>query len=442
MTQKLQPVRGTHDILPEDFEKFHAVITLARELATLYGFKEMATPIFETTEVFSRSMGETSDVVSKEMFTFETKGEDKVTLRPEFTAGIVRSFLSNGMQQHLPLKLFSTGPLFRYERPQKGRQRQFHQVNFEWLGDASPEADVETICLAGHLLHILSDEKGCTLLINTLGDYESRSRYREALVKYLSPYAKELSEDSQRRLITNPLRILDSKSDQDKEIVSGAPHITHYLSENSRIRFNTICETLSQKGIPFFQSVKITPSLVRGLDYYTDTVFEFIDETGELGAQNTVLAGGRYDGLIEQMGGKPTPAIGFAAGVERLLLLASNRRPKQRENIHIIIMPLEGTSFKLIHNIAEFLRLTLHNMFSASHIKQKCVVEIAWQGNLKKRMERASKQNATHVIIVGEDELKKKGITLKNMQTGESKFVLHKEVQDLNTLKILFNISL
>src|ERR1700733_10653350 len=178
MPSKLQPVRGTHDILPEEFEKFHAVVTRARELATLYGFKEMATPIFESTDVFSRSMGETSDVVSKEMFTFETKGGESVTLRPEFTAGIVRAFLSNGMQQHLPLKLFSTGPLFRYERPQKGRQRQFHQVNFEWLGDDSWQADVELIVLAGHLLYLLSGQKGCNLLINTLGDKESRAKYR------------------------------------------------------------------------------------------------------------------------------------------------------------------------------------------------------------------------------------------------------------------------
>src|SRR5271155_5389070 len=193
MSPKLQPVRGTHDILPDDFEKFHAVVARARELATLYGFREMATPIFEPTEVFSRSMGETSDVVAKEMFTFQTKGDESVTLRPEFTAGIVRAFLSNGMQQHLPLKLFSTGPLFRYERPQKGRQRQFHQVNFEWLGDDSWQADVDLILLAGKLLYSLSG-KPCTLLINSLGDKESREKYRTALVNYLTPFTHELSE--------------------------------------------------------------------------------------------------------------------------------------------------------------------------------------------------------------------------------------------------------
>ena len=421
MSHKLQPVRGTHDILPDEFEQFSEIVAHARELATLYGFREMSTPIFESTSVFSRSMGETSDVVSKEMFTFETKGEESVTLRPEFTAGIVRSFLSNGMQQHLPLKLFSAGPVFRYERPQKGRQRQFHQVNFEWLGDASPQVDIELICLAGHILHILSGGKQkCKLLINTLGDVESRTKYRDALVKYLSPYAKELSEDSQRRLIKNPLRILDSKSPQDKEIIAGAPHITQYLNDASRERFNVVCETLCEKKILFVQKVDITPSLVRGLDYYSDTVFEFVAEEGELGAQNTVLAGGRYDGLVEQMGGKPTPAIGFAAGVERLQLLAGGKRaPHRREDIHAVFMPLEGVQFRVAHVLVENLRIQFYRYFSTNHLKQNCIVEADWHGSLKKRMERASKAGATHVIILAPDELQRGNFKLKYMKTGD-----------------------
>jgi histidyl-tRNA synthetase len=411
MSPKLQPVRGTHDLLPEEFEKFHAVITRARELATLYGFEEMATPIFEATEVFSRSMGETSDVVSKEMFTFETKGEESVTLRPEFTAGIVRAFISNGMQQHLPLKLFSTGPLFRYERPQKGRQRQFHQVNFEWLGDDSAEADVEMIMLAGHLLYSLSGKEGCTLVINTLGDQESRVRYRETLIKYLTPYAKELSQDSQRRLASNPLRILDSKDGGDRKILENAPRMTDYLSDAAKQRFDKICTSLMQENVPFFHDVRIDPALVRGLDYYTDTVFEFVARTGELGAQNTVLAGGRYDGLIEQMGGKPTPAIGFAAGVERLLLLMSGTW-KYVPDIKLIIMPLEEVPSTFVHPLAAVLRMLLSDVVTQRKIKGQHSVAVYWQGKLGKRMEKAAKYGATHVLILGETPV------FKDMKTG------------------------
>jgi histidyl-tRNA synthetase len=419
MSLKLQPVRGTHDILPDEFERFSAVTTLARELATLYGFREMATPIFETTDVFARSMGETSDVVSKEMFTFETKGGDKVTLRPEFTAGIARAFISNGMQQHLPLKLFSTGPLFRYERPQKGRQRQFHQVNFEWLGDNSPEVDAEIIMLAGQLLYYVSGKKGCTLLINTLGDLESRARYREALVTYLSPYAASLSEDSQRRLINNPLRILDSKDPHDKDIIADAPKITDYLSDASKTRFEAVCSSLEK--MPFLQSWRVEPSLVRGLDYYTDTVFEFIGEVGELGAQNTVLAGGRYDGLIEQMGDKSTPAIGFAAGIERLLLLMDRSDVHMWQNtrdIKVCILPLEEFDRPYAILTTAQVRSLLKDLLSNTNIKQQCTVELLWQGTLKKRMDKAHKRKASHVFILGPDEFFRNVFTIKNMITG------------------------
>lgn len=411
MSPKLQPVRGTHDILPEEFEKFHAVVERAREIATLYGFKEMATPIFEATEVFARSMGETSDVVSKEMFTFQTKGEESVTLRPEFTAGIVRAFISNGMQQHLPLKLFSWGPAFRYERPQKGRQRQFHQINYEWLGDDSPEADVEIILLSGHLLYLLSGKR-CTLLLNSLGDKASRSAYRDALVTYLTPKTLELSEESQRRLVQNPLRILDSKDPRDKAIIKDAPKITDYLGEASASRFSVICSALEDENIPFFQEVRKEPSLVRGLDYYTDTVFEFVSEEGELGAQNTVLAGGRYDGLVEQMGGKPTPAIGFAAGVERLLLLMSGTW-QQIPDTKLVLMPLEEIPSVPVHPLAAVLRTKLMDIVDQRKLKGQHSIEVYWQGKLGKRMEKASKYGATHVLIIGESP------ALKNMKTGE-----------------------
>jgi histidyl-tRNA synthetase len=446
---KLQPVRGTHDILPEEFEKFHAVVTRARELATLYGFKEMTPPVFEATEVFSRSMGETSDVVSKEMFTFQTKGEESVTLRPEFTAGIVRSFISNGMQQNLPWKLFSTGPAFRYERPQKGRQRQFHQVNYEWLGDGSAEADIEIIMLAGHLLYSLSNKIQCTLLINTLGDKESRERYRDALVSYLTPYSKELSEDSQRRLITNPLRILDSKSEQDKKIVQNGPKINDFLSDAENERFAFVLFSLKNK-VPFFQDVIPTPSLVRGLDYYTGTVFEFISTSGDLGAQNTVLAGGRYDGLVEQMGGAPTPSIGFAAGVERLMLLMEGNW-KHIPDIKIITLPFEDVRREVVWPFTVALRYQLLMLLEANHSKGKGTFEVFWHGSFKKRMERANKQGATHVIILGSEEITQNQFILKNMKTGmedklsmdlRDKAVLAKFADLLNLSITLDSISL
>ncbi len=440
MSPKLQPVRGTHDILPEEFKEFHKIIEGARDIARLYGFEEMATPIFEATEVFARSMGETSDVVSKEMFSFETKGGEGVTLRPEFTAGIVRAFISNGMQQHLPLKLFSTGPLFRYERPQKGRQRQFHQVNFEWLGDDSPQVDIDLICMAGQLLYYLSgNTKGCTLLINTLGDKESRAKYREALVKYLTPYAKELSEDSQRRLASNPLRILDSKSEQDRKIIEGAPQINQYLNDAARKRFNIVHEALShQDSAPMFQSVKITPTLVRGLDYYTDTVFEFVAETGELGAQNTVLAGGRYDGLIEQMGGKPTPAIGFAAGVERLLLLGGEKWPVIGKKIKLMIIPFEEVNSIDVHRLATQLRITLTVLPSKMGIMLRSTVETLWQGKLGKRLEKASQRGATHALILAPEELKQNLYIVRNMQTREEQKVPIDAFKDMQKIRNIF----
>lgn len=436
MSDKLQPIRGTHDILPDDFEKFHAVVTRARELATLYGFREMATPIFEATEVFKRSMGDTSDVVSKEMFAFDTKGGESVCLRPEFTAGIVRAFISNGMQQHLPLKLFSTGPLFRYERPQKGRQRQFHQVNFEWLGDDSAEADIETILLAGHLLFSLAGGKGCALLINTLGDKESRAKYRDALVAFLMPQASNLSEDSQRRLKENPLRILDSKDPRDKEITANAPKITDYLSGASKARFDYVYNALKRPNAGFFQDVKVDSSLVRGLDYYTDIVFEFVANTGELGAQNTVLAGGRYDGLIEQMGGKPTAAVGFAAGVERLLLLTDASMWTQNRDIKIFVLPGDEFSKEAAHGFSTNLRSALSIPMMMQRFPAACTVETLWQGNLKKRMERADKRGATHVILLNE----KKIFSLKNMKKGQQQDVEASILSDTEKLVGLFSL--
>jgi histidyl-tRNA synthetase len=423
---KLQPVRGTYDILPTayggDFDKFIAVTTTARELAKLYGFREMATPIFEQTEVFSRSMGESSDVVSKEMFTFATRSGESVTLRPEFTAGVARAFISNGMQQYLPLKLFTTGQVFRYERPQKGRQRQFHQVNFEWLGDDSWQADVEMILLAGHLLSMLSDAQ-ITLHINTLGDAESRQKYREALLDYLTPLADELSEDSKRRLTQNPLRILDSKDGRDRELLINAPIMTDYLSEAASIRFANILAALQSEEQPFFQDIKIDPALVRGLDYYTDTVFEFVANSGELGAQNTVLAGGRYDGLILAMGGKKTPAIGFAAGVERLGLMIADDFVDE-ENKKIMVLPAEEIPASEVFAITSMLRFSLYDVFADLQL------EILWQGSLAKRIEKSAKNAANYVIILSPEDIKNEVCIVRNLQTRKEKRALFEDFED------------
>jgi len=380
MSKKLQPVRGTKDLLPDEQDKFNAIIDMAKHVSTLYGFREMNTPIFEATEVFQRSIGETSDIVSKEMYTFESKGGESLTLRPEFTAGIVRAFISNGMQQDLPLKLFSYGPLFRYERPQKGRQRQFHQVNFEWLGNETPMADIEMIAMADKLLKKLGI-KDYTVEINSLGSKESRAKYIDALKKYLSDKKDQLSEDSKVRLEKNPLRILDSKDEGDKKLLKNAPIIIEYLSDEDKAFLEKVEEGLKLLSINY----KVNDKIVRGLDYYNDVVFEFVSTSDDVGAQNTILAGGRYDGLVSGMGGGDVPAVGFAAGIERLALLAD--AGKYIDPI-TAILPGDGEEEESSFLIADRVR---EAGFSA---------EIYVGGNFNKRMKKANKAGADLIIIV------------------------------------------
>ncbi|MCC7259527.1 MAG: histidine--tRNA ligase, partial [Alphaproteobacteria bacterium] len=320
---KLQPVRGTHDILPEEGRKRRFITETAREIASRYGFDEFATPVFEFTDVFARTLGDVSDIVSKEMYSFTDRGGESITLRPEFTAGLARAFLSNGLQQNTPVKAFCHGPVFRYERPQKGRMRQFHQIDAEIIGVAGPQADIEVIALADHILRTLGVAP-ITLELNSLGDVESRKAHRAALVEYFTGHQAALSEDSKARLTKNPLRILDSKDEGDRKIVADAPVLTEYFNEASQEFFAAVKEGLTALGIAY----TINPRLVRGLDYYCHTVFEFT--TTALGAQNAVLAGGRYDGLMAQMGGPETPAIGWAAGIERLTELAASESGTKR----------------------------------------------------------------------------------------------------------------
>jgi histidyl-tRNA synthetase len=308
-------IRGTQDIFGDEQRRFAYVLDTFERVRRLYCFQRLEIPIFEATGVFARSMGETSDVVSKEMYTFEDRGGDSITLRPEFTAGIARAYITEGWQQYAPLKLATSGPVFRYERPQKGRFRQFHQVDAEIIGAAEPAADVELLVLADQLLHELGIAEGVTLQLNTLGDAATRDAWRTALVAHFEAHRDALSEDSQVRLEKNPMRILDSKDPRDRGIADSAPDIDAYLTEEAAAFFKAVTDGLDAAGVKWTRNSR----LVRGLDYYRHTAFEFV--TDRLGAQGTVLAGGRYDGLIGSLGGPETPGVGWAAGVERLAML-------------------------------------------------------------------------------------------------------------------------
>ncbi len=312
-----RPIRGTQSMIGEDADRFHHVVQTFDRVRRLYGFGRVEMPVFEATAVFARSLGDSTDVVSKEMYTFEDRGGDSLTLRPEFTAGIARAYLTEGWQQYAPLKLVTHGPLFRYERPQKGRFRQFHQLDAELIGAADPAADVELLCFADQLLRELGIGADVTLKLNTLGDVASRDAWRAALVAHFKGYAHALSEDSVARLDKNPLRILDSKDPRDRPAADTAPEMV--LSGEAGDFFAKVCEGLDAAGVAY----EITPHLVRGLDYYRHTAFEFV--TSRLGAQGTVVGGGRYDGLIETLGGPQTPAVGWAAGIERLGMLIEAR---------------------------------------------------------------------------------------------------------------------
>ncbi|MGE5476497.1 MAG: histidine--tRNA ligase [Bacteroidales bacterium] len=391
----LQPVRGTHDLLPDDSRRHRHVEETAFSVAKRYGYGEIVTPIFEFTEVFSRTLGETSDVVTKEMYTF-TMGEETLTLRPEGTAGVARAFISGGLAQSLPLKLFYRGPMFRHERPQKGRQRQFHQVGVEFLGVESPLADVEVVSMGWRMLAALGLGDKVQLELNTLGDAESRTAYRDALVAYLNPFQDKLSEDSRNRLHKNPLRVLDSKDEGDKAIVAGAPLIHDCLTPAAKEFFEQVTAGLTALGIPF----TVNPKLVRGLDYYCHTAFEFT--TTALGAQGTVLAGGRYDGLVGQMGGPATPGIGWAAGVERLSMLVGDAAPAAERPVAVI--PMGDAVAAMV--LADRLR------------GAGIAVELGFSGNMKKRMARANKANARFAVILGEDEAARGAATLRDLDSG------------------------
>ncbi len=394
----LQPVRGTQDLLPDTMRRHRHVIETARRIAALYGCTEIATPIFEFTEVFARPIGETSDIVSKEMYTFTDRGGDEITLRPEATAGIVRAVLSNGLTQSTPLKFFYTGPMFRYERPQKGRFRQFHQIDVEILGVPQPQADIELIALGWRVLKDLGIGERVVVDLNTLGDAESRAAYRDALVAYLSAHHARLSPDSRNRLERNPLRILDSKDESDRRVISDAPAFTDFLNAVSTEFFARVRAGLDRLGIPH----RLNSRLVRGLDYYTHTVFEFV--TTDLGAQGTVLAGGRYDGLMELMGGPGMAGVGWAAGIERLAMLIDEPPLPARP---VIVIPIGAEAETMALNLAETLR------------NNDCRVELSYSGNLSRRMRYANRINARAAVLMGEDERARNVVKVRDLDSGE-----------------------
>lgn len=399
----LQPVRGTRDLIGEEFRRHHAVVEAARRTSALYGFEEWATPIFEDTGVFARGLGDSSDVVMKEMYTFTDRGGDSVTLRPEMTAGVCRALVSNGLtQSNLPRKVFYAGPMFRYERPQKGRYRQFHQIGIEVLGAAEPLADAEVIACGWDILVALGVADGTVLEINTLGDAASRDSYRAALVAYFSAHRDALSEDSRVRLEKNPLRILDSKDAGDRALAADAPRMEQHLTAEARAFYDAVKRALARFGVPFREN----PAIVRGLDYYSHTAFEFV--TDRLGAQGTVMAGGRYNGLVEEMGGPPTPSVGWAAGIERLSMLLPEAPSAQRP---VAVIPAGEAAEDAALDVTQALR------------RAGIVAEIAYKGSMKRRMERANKANARAAVILGEAEIAAGIAQVKDLDSGAQEAV-------------------
>jgi histidyl-tRNA synthetase len=394
-----QAIRGTQDIFGVEAEAFAHVVETFERVRKLYRFRRAEMPVFEKTAVFSRSLGETTDVVSKEMYSFEDRGGESLTLRPEFTAGIARAYLTNGWQQHAPLKLATHGPLFRYERPQKGRYRQFHQIDAEIIGAGEPQADVELLAMADQLLKELGIADGVTLMLNTLGDAPSREAWRLALIAYFQDHRASLSEDSQDRLERNPLRILDSKDPRDKPFTADAPRIDDFLSGEAQDFFGKVCEGLDAAGVEWTRA----PALVRGLDYYRHTAFEFV--TDRLGAQGTVLGGGRYDGLIETLGGPHTPAVGWAAGIERLAMLVGEEKNSGAGQFFAVV-PDRPTMEAEAAKLAAGLR------------RNGLSIWTAFRGNSKKQAEKAKQVGAAAIIYVRDDENPDRRLHITNVAEG------------------------
>jgi histidyl-tRNA synthetase len=411
MRESLQAVRGMNDLLPGDTAAWQALEQAARDTFAEYGYREIRLPVLERTELFKRSIGEFTDIVEKEMYTFIDRGGDSLTLRPEATAGIVRACLTNGLLHNQRQKLWCTGPMFRYERPQKGRYRQFHQIDVEALGYEGPDVDAELILMSARLWRRLG-LGGLSLNLNSLGTPESRVGYRERLVEHFRRHEHALDEDSRRRLGGNPLRILDSKNPAMREIVAGAPLITDHLDDASAEHFAGLRARLDDAGVAY----TVNPRLVRGLDYYSRTVFEWI--TGDLGAQDAVCSGGRYDGLVAQLGGEPVPAIGWALGEERIVeLLRLQGRSAAEPAVDVYLALAGAAAERLGIGLAETLRDALPGL----RVETNC-----GGGSFKSQLKRADRSGARYAVILGEDEVARRVATLKPLRedAGQSQVPL------------------
>jgi len=400
------------DLLPPETALWAAIEALARRVFTTYGFEEIRTPIVEETELFVRSVGESTDIVGKEMYSFEDRKGRSLSLRPESTAAVVRAFVQHGLQNvGLPRKLFYIGPQFRYERPQKGRYRQFHQIGAELLGDAGPESDAEVVLMLTRFLMELGFE-GLVVRLNTVGEAESRSNYRQALVSYLLPRSSTLSKDSQRRLKENPLRVLDSKSSQDREVLAGAPILLDSLTTASRDHFARVQELLTRAGVAF----EIDAHLVRGLDYYTRTVFEIVSD--ELGAQDAIVGGGRYDNLVSSLGGPDLPAIGFAIGEDRLIeILPDSFVKRASAPAPIFVVPVGAVPVGEALDVAESLRSG-----------GLCVETELTGRSMKAALKRADRSGARWVLLIGDDEVGSGTVTIRDLNRGEQRRVQRSEI--------------
>ena len=410
MAKSIQAIRGMNDILPEQTPYWQYVENSFRQLMQSYGYQEIRMPIVESTALFKRSIGEVTDIVEKEMYTFEDRNGDSLTLRPEGTASCVRAAMQHGLLHNQIQRLWYSGPMFRHERPQKGRYRQFHQFGVEAFGLAGPDVDAELILMSNRLWQKLGMSDDVSLELNSLGSAETRQQYRKILVEYFSAHEAELDDDSKRRLQTNPLRILDSKNPEMQNLNENAPKLIDHLDAESKQDFETLCNILNDAGV----SYKINPRLVRGLDYYSKTVFEWV--TDKLGAQGTICAGGRFDGLVEQLGGKATPAIGFALGLERLIELLEIPEDVQRENnlnVYLVLMGEQALSKGL--PLAEQWR----NEISGLKLQVNC-----GGGSIKSQMKKADKSGAGLAFILGDDELEKNVITVKFLREKKEQEVI------------------
>ena len=406
----IRSVKGTQDILPDQSTRWQDLELTIQKIMDSYGYKEIRTPAFEHSEVFSQGVGQETDIVSKEMYSWTDQGGDNLTLKPELTAPVARSFIQHnlGVQNSIN-KLYYIDALFRRERPQKGRYRQFHQFGIEVFGSENPETDVEVIALAMHVFHKLG-LKELTLQLNSIGSPECRNNYRNAIKNFLAPHFDQLSQTSQDRYNNNPLRILDTKSPDEKEILKDAPNISNYWTIDDKNHFDEVCNLLKHIKIDY----QLSPSLVRGLDYYTRTTFEIT--SNELGAQNAICGGGRYDGLVEKLGGKPTPGIGFAAGIERLLLASSS--DNKLRNIQIYIVGIGNDVRPTMIKLAEELRSN-DIRTSFDYLRR----------SIKAQMREANKLGAQYAIIIGEDELKDKSVIIKDLSTSNQEKITLDSVQ-------------